>query len=170
MIDRLDQIFVLLATLARGLSAGRAGSRRPAWFWAWSCIIGLFPGLFALDHGAGAQGAGPHAEPAWAESRGAVWVSAAGGGRHQVADQGRYCSAQRRRGGAFSGAAGCWWSRSSWDLPCCPWAATWCWWIWMPACCSFSPWALRRSFRSSWPAGRAATNIRCWARCARWRR
>ena len=28
----------------------------------------------------------------------------------------------------------------------------------------------RRSFRCSWRGGRAATNIRCWARCARWRR
>ena len=35
------------------------------------------------------------------------------------------------------------------------------------ACCFSSPWARRWSCPCSWPAGRATTNTRCWAPCAR---
>ncbi len=133
-------------------------------------IIAVFPALFALTTVLERKGVGRIQNRLGPESRGAIRNSAADGRRHQVADQRRHRSDERGCGGAFPGAGLSGRRRCSWDSPCCPWAATWCWWIWMPACCSISPWAHRRSCRSSWPGGRAATNIRCWARCARLRR
>jgi hypothetical protein len=132
-------------------------------------IVCVFPGLFALTTVFERKGLGRmqnrSAPIAWAPS-----AFAARRRRHQVAHQGRHCSAQRQRGGAFSCAAGAGGHGLHGLRGACPWAATWCWSTWMPACSSFSPWARRRSFRSSWPAGRAATSIRCSAPCAPWRR
>ena len=130
-----------------------------------------FSGAVCARRADGTQGTGAHAKSAWPEPRGAIRPSAADGGRHQIADQGRYCAAERRCAwctfmapvvlvvvgvhglcgaahGAQHGAGG--YGRR-------------------PAVLT-SRWARRRSCRSSWPAGRAATSIRCWARCAPWRR
>ena len=93
MIDRLDQIFVLLKHWLLGYlpaelaNAGRRRHERGVYRRALS-------GAVRVDNGSGAQGRWAHPEPAWPESRGTVWHSAADGGRHQVADQGRYRSAQ----------------------------------------------------------------------------
>jgi NADH-quinone oxidoreductase subunit H len=78
---------------------------------------------------------------------------------------------QRQCGGAFSCAAGRWWSRSSWNLPCLPMGRNMVL-VDMDAglLFFFAMSAVNRAFASSWPAGPVATSIRCLAPCAPWRR
>ena len=95
MVSTLDQIFVLLKHWIVGLLPAvlqpLAGVLLSV-----VAIICVFPALFALDDCARAQGTGAHAESHRPQSRRPVRNSAAGGRRHQVADQGRHCSARAR--------------------------------------------------------------------------
>ncbi len=110
--------------LGRGLVAGRVAAVR-------GCVAERggdhrdVSGVVRVDDGAGAQRARPNSESNRPKPHRAIRNSAAGRRRHQVADQGRYCSAERGCGGAFPGAVGAGGGRCSWDLRCCPWAATW---------------------------------------------
>ncbi len=95
MIDRLDQIFVLLKHWILGFLPG--GWQTPVGvilsvvMYCLRCILALFALTMVLER----KGLGRMQNRHRAESRGTVWDSAADCGRHQVADQGRYCSAQR---------------------------------------------------------------------------
>ena len=158
MIDRLDQIFVLL----KHWLIGYLPSEWQAPLVSCMTVVVHHRALsraVRFHNGSRTQRRWSNSKSAWAKSRRTIWHSAAGGGRNQVVDQRRHRSAKRRKVvhflapvmvvlTVFMGS------------PCCQWVATWCWWISMPACCSSSPWERRRSCRSSWPVGRAATNTR----------
>ena len=104
MIDRLDQIFVLLKHWLAGLFACSIGRPPSASCSALSAIVGLYPALFALTTVLERKGWGA-SRIGWARiASGPFGILAAGRGRHQVADQGRHCSAQRGCGSAFSRA------------------------------------------------------------------
>ena len=169
MIDRLDQIFVLLKHWILGYLPG--GWQTPVGvLLSVVCIIGLYPALFALTTVLERKGLGrmqnrlgpnrvgpfgilqPIADgiksltkedivPTSADARGAFSGAGGAGGRgvHGL------CGAAH---GPQHGAGG--YGRRPAVL--------------------LRDGSVDRSFRYSWRGGRAATSIRCWARCARWRR
>ena len=169
MIERLDQIFVLLKHWLVGYlpADGRAAA---GVMLSVVAIVAAVSRAVCVDHGAGAQGPGTHSEPAWSEPRGAVRDSAADGRRHQVADQRRYCSDERGCGGALSGADGAGGGGLHGICGAAHGPQHGAGGYGRRPAVLFRHGCFDGAVCVSWRDGRAATSIRCWARCARWHR